>query len=211
MRRKVESGNPLRTCVNAFGRVAVAGMPRPSSIALRASLLVGTLVVLVLLLPASAGAHAHLLFSSPADGAVVEVAPDEVQLEFGAQVTATVGSIQVFAPDGSRVDEGAPSPAKGTRVGQPITATEDGTYGVAYRLSSEDGHVLTDSFTFVVGEASGGSAAADDARDAAKVDPTLDTAFSVARFIELLALLLAAGGGLFACLIAPTWRPRWLA
>src|SRR5690606_20501452 len=51
------------------------------------------------LFPAAAGAHAHLLLSSPADGATVTTAPGDVQLLFSGTATAGADSIQVFGPD----------------------------------------------------------------------------------------------------------------
>lgn len=165
-----------------------------------------------LLAPAIASAHSHVLFAEPADKAVVQDPPGQLRLLFSGNVTVQAGSIQVFDPDGHRVDRGAPStPGNGAHVTQRIAATAQGTYGVSYRVSSEDGHVITGTMTFSVGAAGAESDAARDATaDAAHVDRGLQAAFSTTRFIEVLALLVAAGGGLFACLIAPGWRPRWV-
>ena len=170
---------------------------------------VATTLVLLLMLPASAGAHASLQTSEPAADSVVEVAPDGVTLQFSGTIVAGPGSIQIFGPSEENVATGAPSPQKGNRITQAFDGSEPGTYGVGYRVSSEDGHVINGSFSFSIGEESdgGGAAAAD---DAGNVDQTLQLAFSTARFVEIVALLLAAGGGLFACLVAPGWRPRLL-
>lgn len=172
-----------------------------------AALLFAALTVL-LLAPAGAAAHASLEASTPAKDALLDTAPTEVELVFSGTVVAGAGAVQVFAPDGDQVQSGAPSPAKGSRIVQPIESVEEpGTYGVSYRVSSEDGHVINGSFTFSVGEESqGGGAAA--SRDAGSVDRSLQVAFSVTRFIEVVALLVAAGGGIFACALAPGWRPR---
>lgn len=163
-------------------------------------------------LPADASAHSHLLLSKPAADAVVADAPDRVELLFSGTVVAAEGSVQVFAPDESRVDVDAASPRRGERIAQRIRAETPGTYGVAYRVSSEDGHVITGAFTFVVGTASAGASgdAAAASRDAARIDRGVQVAFSVVRFVELFSLLVAAGGGIFACLVAPGWRPRFV-
>jgi copper transport protein len=173
-------------------------------------LVVRVLLVLAVLLalPASAGAHASLTSSEPAADSVVEVAPGEVTLVFSGNVVAGPGTIQVFGPNQANVETGAPTPAKGTSISQSFDGSQTGTYGVGYRVSSEDGHVINGSFTFSVGEEGGDGAAA--ASDAGSVDRSLQVAFSTARFVEVVALLLAAGGGLFACVIAPGWRPRLL-
>lgn len=173
------------------------------------AVLVALLVTMLvsLTLPTNAAAHASLRSSVPAADAVVETSPDAVELTFSAAVVAGEGTVQVFAPSGKQVQTGAPTPSKGTRLSQAFDGAESGTYGVAYRVSSEDGHVINSSFTFSVGAAAGGSAAAA-SQDAASVDRAQQIAFSTARFVEIVALMFAAGGGLFACIIAPGWRPR---
>ncbi|MEO6866686.1 MAG: copper resistance protein CopC [Gaiellales bacterium] len=168
------------------------------------------LVCLACVLPATAGAHATLESSEPAAQAVLDAAPDEITLIFTGSVTTGKDSITVFAPDESNVAVGEAMPHKGARITQPIAATQSGTYGVSYRVSSEDGHVMTGALTFVVGEAGADDAAAAQARDAAKVDRSLQLAFSTGRFVEILALLIASGTGIFAALLAPGWRPRLL-
>ncbi len=165
-------------------------------------------LVALFAVPASAHAHASLVASDPADGAVVATAPDSVALDFGGTVVAGSGTVQVFGPTGERVETGDPAPAKGAKVSQAFDGSTTGTYGVSYRVSSEDGHVINGSFTFSVGSQGGDAASA--ASDAGTVDRSLQVAFSTTRFIEVVALLLAAGGGLFACIIAPGWRPRFV-
>ena len=162
---------------------------------------------------APAMAHSRLVSSDPADGAHLDRAPSTVTLNFSGTVVAGSDAIQVFAPDASRVDEGSARPRRGERITQSVTSGPDGTYGVAYRVSSEDGHVITATVTYEVGSAESGStaSAAAASRDAARVDRTLEVVFSGARTVELLTLLTVAGGGLFACCIAPGWRPRLLA
>jgi copper transport protein len=187
-------------------------MPCPFALRRARLLAIATCIMLAwaVLLPGMAGAHARVRSSTPADGATLAVAPTQVVLEFSGTVSVQRGSVEVFAPDGSRVDVGAPiSTQAGARVTQAIDASDAGTFGVAYRVSSEDGHVITGSLSFSVGAAGGSDDTAVAAtRDATRVDRTVQAAFSSARFVEILALLVAAGGGLFACCIAPGWRPR---
>lgn len=166
-------------------------------------------LLVLLALPATAGAHASLKSSVPAADSIVELAPDGVTLEFSGTVVAGPGSIQVFGPSETNVATGAPTPEKGNRIAQSFDGSESGTYGVGYRVSSEDGHVINGSLSFSIGAESEGGGA-DAADSAGAVDQKLQIAFSTARFVEIIALLLAAGGGLFACLIAPGWRPRLL-
>lgn len=162
----------------------------------------------LLVQPVTTHAHTSLTTSAPAPDSVVASAPDEVRLTFGGVVVAGAGTIQIFAPSGDRVESGAPTPGRGMELAQRFRGGDPGTYGVSYRVSSEDGHVINGSFTFSVGTQGGKGATA--ASDAGEVDASLQVAFSTTRFVEVVALLLAAGGGLFACIIAPGWRPRFV-
>ncbi|MCB0877394.1 MAG: copper resistance protein CopC/CopD [Thermoleophilia bacterium] len=173
----------------------------------RRTLVTLTLALLATLLaPASAAAHAHLVSSTPAAGSTVATPPTSIELTFSGTVTLGDDGVRVFAPSGAEVQSGPPNPHKGAKITQVLSATETGTYGVSYTVSSEDGHVIKESITFSVGS-KGGDAAAD-ARKASEVPRSLQLTFSIARFVEILALLVAAGGGIFACVIAPGWRPR---
>lgn len=169
-------------------------------------------VAAMLLLPDAARAHSDLLRSTPADGEQLERPPGQLRLEFSGRVTAGRDSVMVFAPDEERVDEGAARPRAGATIFQDLDAGEQGIYGVAYRVTSDDGHVISGALTFIVGEAgndaaAGGAAAAE---ESARENRALDTAFAAVRFVEILAVLVAAGSGLFVCLFAPGWRPPLL-
>jgi hypothetical protein len=59
----------------------------------------------------------------------------------------------VTAPDGTSVARGAPR-VDGPVVSQDITSGPDGTYTMAYRVVSEDGHPLAGEITFTVGATS---------------------------------------------------------
>lgn len=192
------------------GVCAIAAVRVPASeMRILRYLLLLVAAVVALVAPSSAAAHASLAGSTPGKGDVLDAAPSEVQLEFSGTVVAGPGSIKVFAPAGDLVQTGAPTPAKGSTLRQSFASDETGTFGVSYSVSSEDGHVIKGSFTFSVGEKSSGGGA-DASKEAASPNRGLQIAFSTARFIEIVALLAAAGGGLFACLVAPGWRPRLL-
>ncbi|HEX5566982.1 MAG TPA: copper resistance protein CopC [Streptomyces sp.] len=117
-----------------------------------------------------ATAHAALLGSSPARGAVVEEAPREVTLTFTESVALSGDSIRVLAPDGERVDDGAPakrsggkpdgkSGGEGHRYGVGLRdGLADGTYTVAWQAISADSHPVGGAFTFSVGAPSQTSA-----------------------------------------------------
>lgn len=114
---------------------------------------------LVALTPARpAWAHAQLIGSDPADGAVLAAPPARVTLEFNESLNPTYTTIVV-------TDAGAePVPSSEPEVSGPrgsVTFTQplaDGTYTVAYRVVSGDGHPVQGAFTFTVGEPAPSSA-----------------------------------------------------
>ncbi|MCW2949563.1 MAG: copper resistance protein CopC [Thermoleophilia bacterium] len=186
-------------------------MPRPHAIrsGQRLLLLVAAWAAFTTLTPSIAAAHSRLTASTPSDGATLTQAPDRIELRFSGHVTVEHGSVQVFAPDGSHVERGKPFSAESSlTVVQHVDADVPGTYGVAYRVSSGDGHVVTGAISFSVGASDDDGTSDAAVRTATHVDRGVQSAFSITRMIEISALLIAAGGGLFACLIAPGWQPR---
>lgn len=104
--------------------------------------------MLLVLAPAPAGAHAALVSTDPEDGAVLDAAPSTVTLEFNEPVTRS--EVVVTAPDGSAV------PVEVAARDRDVVATlgrsgedgQQGTYTVAYRVVSADGHPITGTSTF---------------------------------------------------------------
>jgi methionine-rich copper-binding protein CopC len=131
--------------------------PRPPRLrgqtALQARLIiVGALATaLVLISVQVADAHSDLLDSTPAAGAVLDVAPDSVELVFATDVQPQYGEVTVTGPDGDRYDlsgsftNGDSSARVGLRQ-----ATVPGPYTVTFRIVSTDGHVLGDGFSYRV-------------------------------------------------------------
>jgi len=123
-------------------------------------LVIGTLVALVAL-AGPADAHATLVSTTPVRDEVVASAPAVVVLRFDEPVTAGLGGVRVIGPTGERADQGALSSADGGRVlRRPVAATRRGTYTVAWRALSADGHTVEGSFTFHVGERTGAAVVA---------------------------------------------------
>lgn len=172
---------------------------------------IGVLVTLLVLawctaLPASALAHAELLGTVPGTDEIVDAAPDDITLSFSERVSVELGGVQVFAPDGTRVDDGD-ADADGTRVATKVDADEHGSYAVSWRALSADGHPISGSFVFHVGER-GGTIALDKAEAASSTDRSTVVAYGIVRGVLLLAVLVAVGGAIFGALVAPGWRPR---
>lgn len=100
---------------------------------------------------AVAHAHADLSFSTPEDGAALDVAPAEVRLTFNEELFAELVEISVLDANGDLVmaTEAEQTPPPGTDVIVPWPADlPPGEYSVAYRVVSEDGHPVTGTITF---------------------------------------------------------------
>lgn len=144
-------------------------------------------------LPGRAGAHASLVGSSPATGAVLDTSPTEIVLEFDERVRSIDDSIRLFDRSGEPV-----AVARATEAGQIVTASlpgvlVDGAYLVSWQVVSDDGHPIRGSFAFSVG--------VDETIDPDVVagltdtdgQPLWDLAGWITRFLAYAGALLAAG------------------
>lgn len=160
----------------------------------------------------AAGAHAILISTSPAAGAVLDKAPGRVLLRFSEPIETSLGAIQVIAPDGRRVDTGdllRPSPQQ-AGVGLAGDLPK-GSYTVAYRIVSADTHPVSGAIVFSVGAPSGSGAAVSVFHDAPR---STDIAFGIVRGLAIGLLLLCAGGSLVLALgivPAPSGARMWRA
>lgn len=91
--------------------------------------------------PPGAAAHSDLRSSTPVDGAVLRVAPTSVTLVFAEPVQAGFSRVAVTASGGRLVSSGA-AVVVGERIEQRATVSAAGSYAVAYRVVSADGHVV---------------------------------------------------------------------
>ncbi|WP_305790155.1 copper homeostasis periplasmic binding protein CopC [Symbioplanes lichenis] len=106
-----------------------------------------------LVLPgAPAWAHAQLTSSTPGEDATVKKAPAEITLKFSERLNPDFTTIVLsdeakrkVGTDGPEVDgrEGTLTPA------EPLA---NGTYTVAYRVVSVDGHTVQGSYSFTVAD-----------------------------------------------------------
>lgn len=150
----------------------------------------GMIVTSMLVLPSSVDAHPSLQSTSPAADEVVPSGPAVVELVFNEAVNATLGGVQVIGPDGRRVDRGRPSVSDGGKVVRTaISASARGTYSVAWRVVSEDAHVLAGSLVFHVEEATGEPVAV--AFGSGRVTSLLA---ALGRWLAFAGLLAAIGG-----------------
>ena len=111
---------------------------------------VGALTALGL---APAAAHDEVLSTSPEQGAVLESAPEQIELSYSGEIMDIGHQVLVTGPEGQSVTEG-PLERDGSQVVQPLaeTGSEEGTYQVVWRVVSSDGHPIEGTYTYQVGD-----------------------------------------------------------
>lgn len=150
-------------------------------------------VLTVLGTATSASAHATLVSTDPAEGAVLPEAPAEVTFTFDEPVQLVPDGLLAFDAEGKRVDLEAK--ASGVEVqGELPGDLANGTYVITWRVVSADGHPIAGSLTFHVGAPS------------PKVVPpgsvstepgALPTVQAIVHAVDYVALLLAGGLAIF--------------
>ncbi|WP_185949430.1 copper resistance CopC/CopD family protein [Microbispora sp. KK1-11] len=149
-------------------------------------------------------AHAYLLESSPVDGQVLASPPSEVRLRFDEAVSLGRRSIQLLDPTGKELAIDAAGYAEGridtARASLPRDLAE-GTYVVAWRVTSVDSHVVSGAFSFSVGHPSATAVPVE--QDTDRVVPVVAAA---GRAVAYLGVALALGGGLFVAALWPAGR-----
>nr|WP_232523473.1 copper resistance protein CopC [Nocardioides sp. MAH-18] len=149
-----------------------------------------------------AQAHATLVASDPAEGAVLAVAPERVTFTFTESVAAVPDGVQVFDATGDRVA----AEASVTDAVLTVALTEpvdDGTLVVVWRIVSADGHPVSGSLRFSVGAPSETvvAPAIGDGDDGAARAPYVLRALRVTGYV---CLLLATGLVAFVLLVLPS-------
>ena len=144
-----------------------------------------------------ASAHAYLVHTDPASGAVLKASPSRVTLVYDEGVATSAGALGVYDSAGRHVDSGVVLRPAGDSVAVDIPRRlPDGTYTVAWRVTSADTHVVHGAFTFSVGAPgdAGGIAARLEASE--QIPRTVAVPFAVIRFLNFLLVLVCAGGAL---------------
>jgi methionine-rich copper-binding protein CopC len=107
---------------------------------------------IVLASPSAAGAHAALLSSTPRDASTVVTPPRDVTLTFDQSIEQQGAQVAVTDTAGTKVNDTAPH-VNGAVVVQHVPVLEPGTFTVAYRVVSADGHPVQGVLSFTVGSA----------------------------------------------------------
>lgn len=105
------------------------------------------LIVGFLLQISPAYAHATLIATNPGSGAKLTTAPTVVALSFDNPVLSLGAAMEVTGPTGS-VSTGSVTVA-GTSLSRPLRAAlPAGTYTTIWRVTTNDGHPISGSFSF---------------------------------------------------------------
>ena len=171
--------------------------------------LVAALAILVGVLAlgtTAASAHATLESSSPADGQSVLTSPSEIRITFSEAVTTISGGLSVLDADGKTIDTGNSEIVDGRTLVAPISESlSDGTYVATYRVLSANGHPVSGSLLFGVGE----GALDRSALPSSNGDRLWEIIGGISRFIIYLAALVAAGVAFFLAFIHDRAEDRW--
>ncbi|MBM7516689.1 copper resistance CopC/CopD family protein [Nocardioides nitrophenolicus] len=160
-------------------------------------------VLLAVLWPVTAQAHARPIGTLPADGQVVATAPEVLTVSFDEPVALAPEGNRLLAADGSEV------PARFAVRDRLLTVTPeaplaDGTHVVAWRVVSTDSHPVAGGFTFSVGAASASAPAVPVAPEQREVR----LAQAVATTLQYAGVLGLAGLACVAILLAPVGLRR---
>jgi len=151
-------------------------------------------VLAVLVLPATAFAHATLVRDYPAFRERLAESPREIVLRFDQSVTALPNSIVVLTVDGKNVAAPARAiPAKNAVVAH-LPKLPRGPYTVRWQAMSNDGHVVSGVYTFGVRVAAPLVTAAVGAQGPTRTE-------DLVRWAYVLGLALVVGGAGFRLLI----------
>ncbi|MCW2739286.1 copper resistance protein CopC, partial [Nocardioides sp.] len=159
-------------------------------------------VLLLLGSAAPASAHATLVATDPAEGAVLDVAPQEVTFTFNEPVIGVPAGIQVFDATGDVVASSA-SVRDAELVVHLDEEVGEGTLVVVWRLVSADGHPIGGSLSFSVGAPSD---VVDVPTSSTDADTDAPLPLSMVRWLGYLGLLVAAGVAAFSVLFLPADR-----
>ncbi len=167
-----------------------------------------------------AAAHSVLVSSTPGAGSVVNSAPDTLVLVFNELVTLGDEPIRLFDAKGDSIDVGdATQPAGDSkRVEAPLEQSlRDGSYVLAWRVTSADSHPLNGAFTFAVGAPTTGvdtgSLVTGLLQD--RGSPVVAWTLSILRWLVYASVAVAVGGWIVARWIWPEGAPlrrtrRWI-
>lgn len=145
-----------------------------------------------------ASAHATLIDTDPAPGEILAASPEQVRFTFDETISAQPDAVRAWDAGGSEIDATNEVDGKQLLVGVPADLAS-GSYVITWRVVSADGHPISGSLTFSVGEPSLSIAAP----KVTETDASVTRTRQVAAGASYVGLLAALGLALFAGLVAP--------
>ena len=124
----------------------------------RVAIALAALLLVAVVGPRVALAHAHLESSTPADGATVASGLTQVTITFSEEISVDQSNAQLAAADGSAVSGATSAVDRANRNTVTLTtpALADGNYTVTWRAVTEDDNGITNgTFSFTVGTGGG--------------------------------------------------------
>lgn len=113
-------------------------------------LLLAAFALLVALATTTASAHTYLVASSPAGGAVVAEAPQEIVLHFSEAVA--IVDLRILAESDTAIPVSLQLDGKTVRLTPTFPQPPDGLYTVRWSIVGEDSHNLQGAVAFRVGD-----------------------------------------------------------
>ena len=158
---------------------------------------IGTLVLLIALAHASdAGAHASLVRTDPADGAVLPLPPAVLTLTFNEPVSPLV--VRLIGPDGKAIAVRDVVAENATVMIPAPPMPERGTHVLSWRVISADGHPVGGAVMFSIGAPS----ARPDAAADSQADASVRTLLWAIKLVLYVGLFVGVGGAFFQAWIA---------
>ncbi|MGB2571051.1 copper resistance CopC family protein [Micromonospora citrea] len=128
-------------------------MPTPARRTVATLVATALTAVALLLVPASpAVAHNSLLAATPAEDAVLTAPPGTITLKFLQKLNPTFTTITLSDANQRKVPTSDPVVTGATGAVTVAQALPNGSYTVAYRVVSTDGHPVQGSYRFTVAD-----------------------------------------------------------
>jgi len=112
--------------------------------------------ILLISVPHLASAHAYIVKSTPSENEIMNQSPGKVAIQFDEEIQAAFHSLKVVDQTGKRVDQNDAHINKKNQA--MIEASlkpklQDGTYTIQWNVISSDGHPISGTIPFQIGDA----------------------------------------------------------
>ncbi|MBW7458520.1 copper resistance protein CopC/CopD, partial [Paenibacillus sepulcri] len=110
------------------------------------------IAVMLLGIPGKAEAHAELERASPEANTRLDGTPEDVELTFNESIESQVGSLEVLDSRSNSVTSNEPVTSQDRKsLKLQLPKLGEGVYTVAYQVISADGHPISGSYVFMIG------------------------------------------------------------